>query len=147
MNIRSANESDISYIANSLSDYFERTNFLIGFPKYKNDSELMLKVVSNRISDKNSEYKYIVAEDDKGLHGFLNILTSEESPEILIIIGDSKEVKGRLLDEAINLMSSLVFPSVIGEMNKGDELEDLIKEKPSEIIQLRYKMNLSTSGK
>ena len=138
MEIRSASSNDIEYISHKLSIYFDETNSHFGFPRYKTDIELMSKVVSERVSDTQSEYKYLVALDEDEVVGFINILLSEETPEILVVIGDSIEIKKSLIQEALSIFKENGYTFVLGEVGQWDDTKNLIEEFNGEVVQLRY---------
>lgn len=138
MKFRDANSSDTEYISQKLSTYFEEANSHFGFPKYKTDIELMSKVVSERVSDTQSEYKYLVALDEDEVVGFINILVSDNTPEILAVIGDSIEIKKSLIQEAVSIFKEKGYSSVSGEVGQWDDTKNLIEEFNGEVVQLRY---------
>lgn len=142
MEIRYANSSDTEYISHKLSTYFEETNSHLGFPKYKTDIELMSKVVSERVSDTQSEYKYLVALEEDEVVGFINILLSEETPELLIVIGDSIEIKRSLIQEALSIFKENGYTFVLGEVGQWDDTKNLIEEFNGEVVQIRFKLKL-----
>jgi len=142
MVIQSATLNDVEYISNALSKYFDEINYAFGFPKYKTEKGLMAKVVSERISDEQSEYKYMVAYQDGEPLGFINILLSQESPEILVVIGDNKKTKEELLKNAIEMFKEQGVSNVFGEISSNEDIESILQSMDFEIVQKRYKLKI-----
>jgi hypothetical protein len=102
----------------------------------------MSKVVSERVSDTQSEYKYLVALDEDKIVGFINILLSEETPEILVVIGDSIEIKRSLIQQAVSIFKEKGSTSVYGEVGQWDDTKNLIEEFNGEVVQIRFKLKI-----
>lgn len=142
MEIELATLDHAEYISEKLSKYFEDVNNHFGSEKYKTELDLMQRNVSKRLEDQESEFKYYVAIENGEIVGFANILLSQENPEILVVIGDSKEVKETLFENMISIFKEIKCDFVYGEMNDWDEAKDLLAKYNAESIQIKYKINL-----
>lgn len=142
MEIELATLDHAEYISEKLSKYFEDVNNHFGSEKYKTELDLMQRNVSKRLEDQESEFKYYVAIENGEIVGFANILLSQENPEILVVIGDSKEVKEALFENMVSIFKEIKSDFVYGEMNDWDEAKDLLAKYNAESIQIKYKINL-----
>lgn len=142
MKIELANVEDTDYIAESLSSFFEETNTHFGFEKYKTDYSIMHKVVSERISNQESEFKYFVAKKDDVSVGFVNILLSKKTPEILILSGISLEVEEALLNLAIEEFKTIGVNTIHGEVGLWNKTKKLLDKYDTEGVQVNYKLKV-----
>ena len=143
MEIKSANNSNVKYISNSLVSEYERTNEEFGYQRYREDYNLMYKHVSKRIEE-DSEFKYFVAlEDDKEV-GFINILIDENGMgSILMLCGDRKDIKERLIMRAIEYFKENGIQSVIGEVMTYDkESIEILKTLGTREIMMTFKVEI-----
>lgn len=127
--IHSATIDDCEQIATLLSDYFAKFNDYVGFPKYKTDYDLMLRTVKERISDVSSNFKYFVMTDGDNLLGFVNILTTKQVGELLILLlteqNKNQENTDALVNFAVETLSDSGAPSIYTEVA---EFETLTKQ-------------------
>lgn len=73
-------------ISNLLVDHYHRLNSRFGYNRYKTNLERISEIVSERLSDKHSIYKYIVLEDSEGeFAGFVNMMFTKDISEILML--------------------------------------------------------------
>lgn len=122
MNIMIANSSHTEYVSASLSNYFSKVNKYFKHPKYKDDYDLMLKHVSKRIPNPDEGLVYFVAEEDGEPVGFINILIDENNfGSILLVIGESKDIKKGLLEEAVSYFKENKVTGVYGEVMMFDK--------------------------
>lgn len=142
INIRSAKLSDVQFIADSLSTYFDKINTLFSYPKYKTDISIMTKAVTERIQEDNPEFLYYIAEEDGNAKGFANILISEEKSEILVIDGMSEEIKSNLLDYVLDIFNQNGIKLIYGETFPIDTLSTIIGNKGAKVIKNTYKLEL-----
>lgn len=122
MEISIANSNHIEYISASLSNYFSTANKYFRHPKYKDDYNLMLKHVSKRIANPEEGFLYFVAQEDGDPLGFVNILIDENNfGSILLVIGESRDVKKALLEKAVSYFKERKVTGIYGEVMKFDK--------------------------
>ena len=104
VNIIKATEDHVDYISDSLSNYFSKANLSFGYPRYKEDSDLILKHVSKRIGDENSNFFYFIAVDESNNPiGFINLLLNGDNVgSILVVISDQEEISKELVNRAMD---------------------------------------------
>ena len=103
MDIKQATQDHVDYISNSLSQYFSEANLFFGYPRFKEDYDLMFKYVSQRIQDKDSKFFYFMALDESNNPiGFINLLLNGDNVgSILVTISNKKEVLEELVKYAM----------------------------------------------
>lgn len=146
MQVRLAKSRDIEYLSSSLSSFFGKSNEYFGFAKYKTDLSLMQKIVTERINDGSSEYKYFVAEEGENILGFVNILLSKETPEILLLLGEAPEVEEELLKVAIVEFENIGVDSIYGEVGVWSDTHALLEKYNAEAVQVSYKLKVKNHG-
>jgi hypothetical protein len=117
MEIKKATEEHIDYISDSLSKYFTEANIFFGYPRFKEDYDLMFKYVSQRIKDGNSKFSYFIALDDteKPL-GFINLLHNGDNVgSILVAISDQEEVIESLVKYAMEFFKNKGLTNIQSE--------------------------------
>jgi hypothetical protein len=143
MEISIASSDHIEYLSASLSDYFSTANKHFKHPKYRDDYNLMLKHVSKRISNPEEGFLYFVAQEDKEPVGFVNILVDENNfGSILLVIGESKDIKKALLEEAVKYFKERKVTGVYGEVMKFDtDSVEILKDMGMEELMISFILN------
>lgn len=128
MQIQPADSSHTDYISSSLVDEYSETNRTFGYPRYKEDYDLMYKHVSSRIKE-GGDFVYFVAVENETPVGFINLLTEESNlGSILIIRGDTKEIKEELIHTAVEYFKEKGISTVVTEtMLYDNDVLDILK--------------------
>lgn len=130
MQIFNANESHIEYISQSLAQHFSHANEFFEYSKYKDQYKTMLKHVSRRISGEDSDFLYLVAEEEGKPVGFINFqLTEENIGSILILMGDNSKVIKSLIEDAVRDLKEKGADKIEGEVFVFEkEVLEVLKE-------------------
>lgn len=117
MVIKQATEDHVDYISDSLSQYFSEANLFFGYPRFKEDYDLMFKYVSQRIQDKNSKFFYFLALDESNNPvGFINLLLNGDNVgSILVAISDQKEALEELVRYAMKFFKDKGLTNIQSE--------------------------------
>ncbi len=144
MEVSVANSNHIEYISASLSNYFSTANKYFRHPKYKDDYDLMLKHVSKRISDPEGGFLYFVAQEDGDPVGFVNILIGENNfGSILVVIGESREVKKALLEKAVSYFKERNATGIYGEVMEFDkESVELLRDMKMKELMISFVLDI-----
>ncbi len=132
--------TNISPISNLLVDRFQKINTHFGYNRYKTNLERIQEVVSERINDKNSPYKYLVLQNEREeFVGFINLLFSKDVCEILLISVypeyDTYDNIKLLFDEGLKLLRIANPQRIITELTDEDvHFKQLLREMNSKII-------------
>lgn len=143
MEISIASSNHIEYISASLSNYFSTANKYFKHPKYKDDYNLMFKHVSKRIPNPEEGFLYFVAQENGDPIGFVNILIDENNfGSILLVIGENKDIKKALLEEAVRYFKEKEVIGVYGEvMMFDDDSVEILKEMGMEELMISFILN------
>ena len=143
MEIKFADSSNVEYISNSLVSEYERTNEEFGYQRYREDYNLMYKHVSKRIEE-DGKFKYFVALEIGKEVGFINILIDENGMgSILMLCGDRKDIKERLIMRAIEYFKENGIQSVIGEVMTYDkESIEILKTLGMKEVMITFKVEI-----
>jgi hypothetical protein len=144
MKIIPAEVKHAEYIGSELANFFSQANIHFGYPKYKEDYQLMYKHVTKRLKQSDpSSFYFVQIEDDKEL-GFVNLMIDENRiGNINIIIGESDEIIKSLFDYAIEFFKNSKIEKVQIEVLPNEKiLETFMKNLNSEIVLKRYKITL-----
>lgn len=147
MIVSNANNKDSQVIASLLSSHFIKINQVFGYNRLKSDEERLLRIISERIEDENSEFKYFVLRDEEKVVGFVNLMLTKEVSEILVLILQdeykTKENVSLLMQYAIKQFKTLNVSRILTEVNTPDTLfREAILEQDSKIISAFYEINL-----
>ena len=146
MQIVPPNIDHAEYISNELANYFSNANIGFGYPKYKDDRELMHKHITKRLSSEDSGHTYFIAEDDNGNSlGFVNLMIDEfESGSITMIIGEDENIRKLLFEYSLTYFKNMQIKRVQLEVLFNDTtITKLLEGLDSEAILTRYRINLS----
>ena len=131
MEIKQATEDHIDYISDSLSNYFTEANAFFGYPRFKEDYDLMSKYVSQRVKDSDSKFYYFVALDDSDQPlGFINLLNNGDNVgSILVTISNQEEVIQELVRYALDFFKEKGLTNIQSEYFEYQEsLEKVFSE-------------------
>lgn len=144
MDVDFANGKHIEYISSSLSEYFKEINARYGFPKFRDDYDLMLKHVSKRIESEDKDFIYLVAEQNESPVGFINLLVDENgNGSILAIKGNKEETKRLLLERAITYFKENGIKKIHGEIVSYDtESRGILESLGMEEIILSFSIKI-----
>lgn len=121
MQIINAQSIHSDYISSSLVQEYIEANQKFGYPRYKEDYDLMFKHVSKRIEEGNP-FVYFVALDGDIPVGFANLMIDENNiGSFLIVRGDSKQVKEALIMKSMEFFREKGVSKIIGELMYDDE--------------------------
>jgi len=117
MTIKQATMDNVDYISDSLSRYFSEANLFFGYPRFKEDYDLMSKYVSKRIQDKNSNFFYFIAFDEsENPIGFINLLLNEDNVgSILVTISEQEKVLRELVGYAMKFFGKRELTNIQSE--------------------------------
>jgi hypothetical protein len=123
----SAPNHHITIIADLLSQHFDHQNAMLGTSLYNSNYQTMERIVSERMSDEDSPYKYLSLTNDAGAClGFVNIYQRGATGEIQIVLlvgnDDSEEKINLLLDAANDYLKANGVETICTEVSANEKV-------------------------
>lgn len=147
MTVSKATLQDSPVLASLLNSHFLKINQIFGYNKLKSGHERLENILSERIRDEESQFKYFVLKDNQTTIGFVNIMLTKDISEILVLlIMDEYRDKTNtemLLNFAIEQFKVLGIKRFLTEVNTPDEIfRNSIINKGANIVSAFYEINL-----